>query len=204
MCFPIFGSIDWESNLTSALIQGSATGLAIAATIMWEFYKRQCDDRAKTRAILQAIETELLGIMVHYSSTRKIVESHDLSTPFDLHYRIEEDYFAIYHSNTAMIGSIPESVRTDIVNAYICLKSLVDTFRVSNDLQDAYNDYVLEDGKFVLLNNNMDFTDHYQGVVNNYRDNLINVSKGIKESNDRAVSATDKALNSLKQFLGKY
>jgi hypothetical protein len=191
----------WNSNFGAAIVSGLITGLVLGFTVWWETNKARKSEKAEIKAICQAIKTELESVLAQYNETRMILEGIKDNEPFQNPYRIDQDYFSIYHANTSSIGKLPDPLRTDIVRAYTALKSLVDTFKENNHIIQELNDYVLENKRVTLLNKSTELEEHFQTVFKYYSDNLVSMGQSLKESNTRATGLVSKSLLSLNLFL---
>lgn len=192
----------FNTDLGSALIGGSITALAVGGTIYWEAWKSRKSSEEEVQAVCGAIKTELEEILKQYNEVRLRVEVLEKNEPYGQNYRIDQDYFSVYHGNTSFIGKLPTSVRSDIVTAYTKMKSLVDTFCENNHILEGYEKFVLENTRVTLINSeNESLRNHFQDVVSRYQESMVSMAQSLKQVNADAVAAADKAISSLNHYL---
>lgn len=128
-------------GLLGAIIGGAASLAATYITLWSQKKKAAEEDRARVKAVLQAIHVEIRTLCQLYDATMP-VKVHQLAEgqPLRVNYPIAQDYFTIYRENSHLIGHIPDAeLRSAIVACYMYTKSLVDTYRFNNDLVDGYD-----------------------------------------------------------------
>lgn len=191
-----------SSNLVASLVGGFFTALAVVITIRNESSKTRNADRNEINAICEAIQTEIASLLMHYKEVSERVQNLKENQPYEFSYRIDQDYFSVFNSNTSALGKLPSTVRVDIVTAYIKMKSLIDTFKENNHILESYEGYVLENTRIAILNShNADLTRHFKHVIESYQIRLIEMATGLKNLDSQTTQAANQALNSLRDYL---
>ncbi len=192
----------FNTNLASAILGGCVTAFSVSATILWEKSKNEKAEKTEIEAICGALKTELECVLKQYQAVRSRLNEIEENEPYGQNYRIDEDYFSVYHGNTSVLGKLPDPVRSDIVIAYTRIKSLVDTFRENNHMLNSYNHFVLENMKFTILNeNNEHLRKHVAEVIGHYQTNMRDMGSSLKLSSNEACDSAEKAISSLKKYL---
>lgn len=191
----------FNTNLASALIGGSVTALAVMATILWEARKNKNSADDELKAVCSALKTELESVLGQYDEVRQKVEALKENEPYWQNYRIDMDYFAVYHGNSVSLGKLPDPARTDIVIAYTKMKSLIDTFKENNHTLEGYNKFVLENTRLTLLNTDNDpLRKHIVEVIRHYEENMCLMGQSLKVVSADAVRTARKAITSLNSY----
>lgn len=97
-------------------------------------------DSAQIKGVLQALHAELSCLWFMYESEfGEDMEKLEPADPFVNYFKLGENYFSIFDSNSVFIGKIPDpKLRQSMVLAYLRLKSLVDSHHLNNRLQDEH------------------------------------------------------------------
>ena len=67
------------------------------------------------------------------------IESLKEDEPLDIYYPLVSDFFTVYNGNSFLIGNIQDNdLRKQIIKTYTISKSLVDSFRMNNDLVNKF------------------------------------------------------------------
>ena len=129
--------------LLGAVVGGILTGLASWLTIRWQL-KVESELREKEKverisALVSALYHELDSVWKLYmqSTGQEIEKVPPVGQPqaFLTRYPIISDYFPVYQANAGDIGLIPDaSLRNKLVEAYTLAKSLIDSYKMNNQL----------------------------------------------------------------------
>lgn len=177
--------IDWNmflSAIAGAFIGGILTGsFTIWATTTSLKHQRQAEisrDISEVKAFLQSIYDELDSVFNRYMSTvGKELESLASGNALMLIFRIDNDYFTVYHNNAHSLGRVKNrEIRRSIVKAYTSAKGMVDSVRQNNyqlsNYQHALNLYK-QTGNIV-----------HQQDVTEHEEVLVNYAGSLKESHE--------------------
>ncbi|WP_439449660.1 hypothetical protein [Stenotrophomonas sp. ATs4] len=139
--------------------------------------------------LASAIKLELETIQkVHQDGAgAKLEECRKNGTHFDSYYPIYSDYFTLFTSSAGAIGRAPPHIAQSVVQAYIHLKALFDTFRFNNAKLNRIENFVLRgvpatDVRLIDL-----------------VEQLSSYTPKIIESHDRAMNSVSAALDALER-----
>ena len=140
-------SFDWAtfgSAITGAVIGGLITGY-FALRSADKNYKNQLqltreNEEKLIQGLLQAIHDEIETVFERYQETMGAgLEFLKEGEPLLLYYPLVSDYFTVYNGNSFLIGRIPDNdLRKQIIKTYTLAKSMIDSFRMNNDLNQKY------------------------------------------------------------------
>jgi hypothetical protein len=88
------------------------------------------------QGVLQGLHDEIETLWEIYSErVGHHIETLQEGQGFECYWVVMQDYFTVYTSNSHLIGQITDvDLRKEIVATYITAKSLVDTFKMNNEL----------------------------------------------------------------------
>jgi len=97
---------------------------------------RKIEKKERVKSLLCAIDSEIRNVWDHYMETigKRIEELPD-NQAFRFYVPIIGDYFPVYHGNVNSLGLvIDDTLRHKIISTYNLAKSLVDTYKLNNQL----------------------------------------------------------------------
>lgn len=139
-------------------------------------------EREKLISYLLAIRAELETTWeVYMKDVGKMIEDYKEGGQLFFHWRVEADYFSIYHSNAHLIGSVTDdTLRKNIVETYTLAKSHLDSWTVNNEL---LSDHIKAAEDF-RLNQDGELSKHYKDWHAETRFRLTSYTNVIKQSHD--------------------
>jgi hypothetical protein len=145
------------SAFISALIGGGCTLIGVLLAYKMSEKKRRNEQSDLIKGVLQGIHDEIETLWEIYSDrVGHIIESLQEGQGFEGYWVVTQDYFTVYTSNSHLIGQIPDvDLRKEIIATYSIAKSLIDSFRMNNEL-------VLQFEQAVLLANETQNEKHQQ------------------------------------------
>ena len=182
-------NIDWSifgSAITGAIIGGVIAGyFSLRATNnAFKNQKEHAEENEKKliKGVLQAIHDEIETIFDRYQEAMgSTVESLQNNKLLNCYYPLVSDFFAIYNTNSLLIGRIPDNdLRKQIIKTYTLAKGIVDSFRLNNDLVAKYEfaQKIYDETKLPVHNNQA--LAHYHALVN-YADTIKELHKSTKQ-----------------------
>lgn len=192
----------FESNFVSAALGAFATIIAVRWTITHQNEKHQEQKNDEIKAVLSAIKTEMLLCFETYMEIGKELEDLGEGKPFEILYRVEEDYFAIFNGNSSFIGTLPAELRLKVVKAYIDMKSLLDTFRLNNENIESVQS-LLQRLVEIHIANGIDgkvIENHINKSLETYKVSAVVLAKSLKDKHVKARDSIEMALNAMKSF----
>lgn len=194
-----------DSQLASAIIGGLIGGIftyvAVRMTIRHERKTSQSAEDAEVKAICSAIETEMHCLVERYEeSIGKSLMECKSGSPFLFFYPVDQEYFAVFHANTAWIGKIKsEETRRRVVVAYIAMKGLIDSYKHNNQMLMNYEAFVQQAATLPQVGG---VQQHYQNELQKgHLNQLVEYVPVLKESHADTLSKTSSALASLRGYL---
>lgn len=132
------------SGLFGSIIGGLITGMyslrAVSKTEEADHAKRIAAEAKVLKSVLQALHDELETIFSLYTErigTR--VETLPEGQPLPFYFPVIQDFFTVYNANAALIGRIENNdLRKSVIQTYVMMKGLVDSFRMNNDLLSRF------------------------------------------------------------------
>ncbi|MGY5940657.1 hypothetical protein [Stenotrophomonas forensis] len=179
------------SALTQTLLGGLISAWAASRTVDRQMSAdreiREDEAKDQLKSLASAIKLELETIRgIHQDGVgAELEECRESGAYFDSYYPIYSDYFTLFTGNAGAIGRAPAHVAQAVVQAYIHLKALVDTFRFNNAMLDRVEDF--------LLRGVPETDERLVDLV----EQLGSYTPKIIESHDRAMSSVNKALDAL-------
>lgn len=174
-------------TLLGGLISAWAASRAVDRQMVADRGVREGEAKEQLMSLASAIRLELETIKnTHQDGVgAELEECRKSGAYFDSYYPIYSDYFTLFTGSAGAIGRAPAHVAQSVVQAYIHLKALVDTFRFNNAMLDRVEDFVLRgvpetDERLVDL-----------------VEQLIAYTPKIIESHDRAMISVNTALEAL-------
>jgi len=136
------------NSLISAIVGAVIGGLIPAVSTIWAAawgakrafnYSRALQnaaDREALRRLLLAIKAEVETIWNGYEvEVGHLVESLKPGEGLAVRYKLRQQYFTVYDSNTQYLGHVEDDqLRTAIIKTYTLAKGLIDSHLVNNDL----------------------------------------------------------------------
>jgi hypothetical protein len=139
----IGSKVDWNalwSSLVGALV-GSALTL-VATYVSHSLISKATKEKEEmvVQGMLQALRSELEALWGLYESRiGHAIEALPAGEPFEFEWRVQGEYFTVYHSIAGQLGSLRDTaLRTKIILTYGSAKSLIDSFRTNNGLLQDY------------------------------------------------------------------
>ncbi|WP_448122948.1 hypothetical protein [Stenotrophomonas riyadhensis] len=174
-------------TLLGGLISAWAASRAVDRQLLAAKESREDGDKAQLESLESAIKLELETIReLHLGGVgEELQKCRDSGGRFDSYYPIFSDYFTLFAGNAGAIGRAQPNVARSVVQAYVHLKALVDTFRFNNALLDRAEDLALR-GVPDLDKRMVDIV----GQLDEYGPKLI-------ASHDRAMKSVEGALDTL-------
>lgn len=185
----------WTDGFVGAII-GAILGGSISAWAAIRVVNRQLaadrdrradDERAHLKSLGAAVKLELETVQkIHLDGVgAELEECRSTNNFFGSYYPIYSDYFTLFEGNSDAIGRTPPHIAQRIVQAYIHLKALVDTFRFNNAMLDRVEEFALRnvpesDGRVIDL----------IGQLKEYGPKLL-------ASHDRAMKSVEDAIAAL-------
>lgn len=132
------------SSVSGAIIGGLITGIfSICAVIFTNKHNMEAlatKDAKVLRGLLQALHTEIDCVFEHYKKTvGEYLENTPNENKITFYFPISSDYFTVYNENASMIGRIEkDKLRELLVETYVKAKSLIDSFKMNNELLSKY------------------------------------------------------------------
>ncbi|HHT0591910.1 TPA: hypothetical protein ACTXXA_003585 [Legionella anisa] len=139
MLYSFMDCLNWN-NLLSGFIGAIIGGLlSLAATYLTHSLekKRQlAEEDNRGKVFLKSIQSEIENIFCVYNDrVGKQIEELEDETCFNFIFPIKQNYFNIYESQTSLLGLVKnEELRSKIINCYIEMKGIVDSFLMNNTL----------------------------------------------------------------------
>ncbi|CAJ1843691.1 hypothetical protein [Aeromonas hydrophila] len=134
------------SSLVGAVIGGWMTRNAtINATNMANEHQQKLikdADEAILTGFIWSIHDEMKSLYSRYNETAgALLRNTPQNQMLAIKYRVDHDYFSVYHSNSSLIGKVSDhELRSDIINAYTIAKSILDSYSIHWDLMTKYED----------------------------------------------------------------
>lgn len=142
--------VDWTalwSSLLGALVGSVLTLVAtyVSHSLLSKATKEK--EAAAVQGMLQSLRSELDALWVLYESRiGHAIEALPAGEPFEYEWRVQGEYFTVYHSIAGQLGSLADAaLRTKIILTYGSAKSLIDSFRMNNGMLQDYRAALLED-----------------------------------------------------------
>lgn len=130
-------SSELASGLIGALIGGFFT--LWGTLIDGRRQERASDNEAKDKqkSVLIGIKAEIETLLELYKARiYDSLEGYEGGKPFDTIFPLTQNYFSFYESNSFALTSINEKTMKSIVICYGSARSLVDTFKMNNQVLD--------------------------------------------------------------------
>jgi gas vesicle protein len=106
--------------------------------------KSEVEKDEQVKALLRALKNEVRSVWTHYmDDTGKHLESLPKESRCRFYFPIIGDYFPIYAGNVSSLGLITDVIlQHQIISTYTLAKSLIDTYRLNNQLNKEVDDAV--------------------------------------------------------------
>jgi hypothetical protein len=75
---------------------------------------------------------------MYMKSVQETLDRTGPDEPLRTIYKVRQNYFTVYESNSAILGRLPDAELKAILRAYSEVKSLIDTHYANSDLYDRY------------------------------------------------------------------
>jgi len=150
-------------------------------------------------SIIQDIYTELKVLKENLFNDieKKLFEENKEYFEYKCEYN--QEYFAIFHSNSEFLGNIPsKQIRNSIVEIYTIGKSLLDSIILNNNLLDVYLDANarIEKAKYIPDDHSLFYKelrkDYLNKLINQKSNNLIPKYNNLKEKIDNLLYLLEK------------
>lgn len=200
---PILNFLNSEfiAALSGGLIGGVFTFIAVKMTINHERAKLQQQTGDEIKAICSAIETEMHCLMERYKKTigADLIKCKD-GEAFNLYYPVEQEYFAVFHANTAWIGKIKSAeTREAVVVAYIAMKGLIDSYKHNNQMLMQYEGYLQQAVTLPQVGGTQQ--KFYNELQQAYQRQLVEYAPTLKESHLETLEKVNVALKDLRAYI---
>jgi hypothetical protein len=135
----------WSATVGALVGGGLAAWASFRATKTAHRFaerKHEHDEKMRLKRILQALHDEAETVWGMYSQQMgPYLDGLEDGKPVTMLWRIEQDYFTVFHTNADNIGLIEnEQLRKMIIQTYSKAKGTIDSFRMNNDLALDYKD----------------------------------------------------------------
>jgi hypothetical protein len=133
------------SEFVAALTGGvfALTGVYIAHLLGEK--RRRREEADVIQGLLQGLHDEIETLSeIYYERVGAAVEALQDGQGFESYWVVTQDYFTVYSSNCHLVGKIPDvDLRKEVIVTYTTAKSLLDTFRMNNELVNRLEQSVL-------------------------------------------------------------
>lgn len=189
------------SAFCGGLIGGIFTYAAVKITIDNEKDKTRTQDNKEIKAICLAIETEIKCLIDRYQESvgNELFKCED-GTLFDCYYPADQEYFTVFHANTAWIGKIKsDETRKSIVVTYIAMKGLIDSYQQNNRM---LNDYIAHLQQAASLPQAAGVQQKfYNDLKTGFEKQLIDYLPTLKEAHANTNKKASEALGLLREYI---
>jgi len=182
------------SEFLSGLVGGICVLIGVYVTHKLSESKRHNEQADIIKGVLQGLHDEIETLWEIYTErVGKIVETLQDGQGFEGYWVVSQDYFTVYSSNAHLIGQITDvDLRKEIISTYTIAKSLLDTFRMNNELVSR-----LEQSS--LLANETNKEEHKQEVIMR-RQQVALYAAGLKQIHADLKTRTSSLLRSLRKY----
>ncbi|MCG9582538.1 hypothetical protein L1D13_19055 [Vibrio tubiashii] len=124
------------NSLVSALVGGACTLVGVGIAHHLESLKQSKKEADEIKGVLNGVHVELETLWSTYiEKMGTTVEQLNKNEPLTYYWPVSQNYFVFYETNSSKIASIPDKrLQQQIVEVYCLLKSLIDSFRMNNQL----------------------------------------------------------------------
>jgi gas vesicle protein len=178
--------------IVGALVAGNYSRQATKDLLDEERKNRDSEKQERVNAILCALNNEMQAVWSHYmDAAGKQLEALGPGAPCRFYFPIIGDYFPIYDGNVGSLGLITDDLlRPQIISTYTLAKSLIDTYRLNNQLIKEWEDAT----KQIYYSQH---TTQTQKVANMKEQALTAYAPALKELHERAKKAVKELKDSL-------
>lgn len=182
------------TSFLSALLGGFFVLIGVYVTHKLSERKRHNEQADIIRGVLQGLHDEIETLWDIYTErVGKIVETLPNGQGFEGYWVVSQDYFTVYSSNAHLIGQITDvDLRKEIISTYTIAKSLLDTFRMNNELVNRLE-------QSALLANETNKEEHKQLVLMR-RQQVSLYAVGLKQIHADLKTRTSSLLRSLRKY----
>jgi hypothetical protein len=131
--------LDWNS-LLSAVIGGFIAGAfslwAVDKAYKNDLNKGRQQDEELVRGFVFSVKTEIEILWERYhAGAGEQIDALEKGKPLLMYYPVTQEYFTIYNNSSFLVGRIKsDKLRKAIVAAYTNARSLIDNYRLNNDM----------------------------------------------------------------------
>lgn len=174
-------TVEFLSAMVGALVGGGFTAWASfsATKTAYRFAERkhEHDEKMRLKRILQALHDEAETVWGMYNQQMgPYLDGLEDGKPVIILWRIEQDYFTVFHTNADNIGLIEnERLRRMIIQTYAKAKGTIDSFRMNNDLVLDYKERAI---RFENTNQTLD-----KNLLDGSLNSLVIYATFLKERN---------------------
>jgi hypothetical protein len=181
--------MNWNT-LASTLLGALITYSAILLTQAIELWKRKCAHESLIRALLQALHEELETLLEMARMNAPSVEDIPEGKRYERLFTANQDYFTVYHANTALIMQIKHTeLRRGIFETYLRAKALLDTVSMNRLYLERYH---------YLQSTFLKTRDpSAQSTSENYRQMLIQIAAQLRRADTEFRNAATRLLDLL-------
>ncbi len=181
------------SEFLAALLGGACTLIGVVFAHKLTERKRRDEHSLLIQGVLQGLHDEIETLWEIYTErVGKIVETLQDGQGFEAYWAVTQDYFTVYTSNAHLIGQITDvDLRKQIISTYALAKSLVDTFRMNNELVNRLE-------QAVLLANETHSEKHKQEVIMRQQQ-VAHYATSLKQIHADLKTRTSSLLRSLRK-----
>jgi hypothetical protein len=132
--------MNWHT-LLSTLVGGLITFSAILLTNALDLHKRKRSQEKLTHALLQGLRDEIAGLLeMAKTSPVRPIEAIPEGKPYEGLFTASQDYFIVYHANTALVMQIADAgLRRGIIQTYTRAKAVLDTVNMNRLYLERYH-----------------------------------------------------------------
>ncbi|WP_429078278.1 hypothetical protein [Aeromonas veronii] len=180
------------SSLIGAVIGGLMTRNAtINATNMANEHQQKLikdADEAILTGFIWSIHDEMKSLYSRYNETAgALLRNTPPNQMLAIKYRVDHDYFSVYHSNSSLIGKVSDhELRSDIINAYTIAKSILDSYSIHWDIMTKFED--------LCWTNAIEPSPVNARYVLEYERHLIQYTSQLKDIDNKLCSSIDRLL----------
>ncbi len=181
------------SEFLSALLGGTCTLIGVYIAHKLSENKRRKEQADIIQGVLQGLHDEIETLWDIYTDrVGKIIETLQDGQGLEGYWFVTQDYFTVYSSNSHLIGQISDvDLRKEIISTYTIAKSLIDTFRMNNELVNRLE-------QSAILANETNDEGHKQEVIMR-RQQLVNYAVGLKKIHADLKTRTSSLLRKLRK-----